>query len=191
VKSKWLDWTPGPEIIGKTADPKPTKPTKLGFDGFDGSPSADFPIIRAPKPSPVHDYERRLVPQPPSAPAGIGTILRYGGSCAPNQCPALPLGVRMVRYEPKSPPVSIDVCSVVVDVEKFIRTELRELDARLHAPTQIRGGWGVFTILDRLRQVGLELEIGATIEKVQTDPDAHPKSHQRDFGTPRGEGDTL
>jgi len=95
----------------------------------------------------------------------------------------------MVRYEPKSPPVAIDVCSVVVDVGKFIRTELAELDARLHSPVQIRGGWGVFTILDRLRQVGLELEIDATIEKVQTNPDAHPKSHQRDFGTPRREGD--
>jgi hypothetical protein len=77
----------------------------------------------------------------------------------PQKCPPLPAGVRLIRYEPKVPPVAIDVCSVVQDVEQFIQIELQELSARLHSPVQIRGGWGVFTILDRLRQVGLELEI--------------------------------
>src|SRR5437879_13797707 len=84
-------------------------------------------------------------------------ISRRGSSCAPSQCPALPLGVRMVRYEPKPPPVAIDVCSVVTDVEKFIQAELRELDARLHRPVKIRGGWGVFSIIVRLRPVGIGL----------------------------------
>jgi hypothetical protein len=82
----------------------------------------------------------------------------------------LPRGVRLVRYEPKPPPIAIDVCSIVVDVERFIQTELAELDARLHSPIQIRGGWGVFTILDRLRQVGLDLEIEPVLEKPQTGP---------------------
>lgn len=71
----------------------------------------------------------------------------------------LPLGIRLVRYEPKEPPVAIDLASVVYDVDKFIQVELRELEARLCSPVQIRGGWGVYAILDRLRQVGVELEI--------------------------------
>ena len=57
------------------------------------------------------------------------------------RCPLLPRGVRLVRFEPKPGPVAIDVCSVVVDVEKFIRAELAELNSRLHSPAQIRGGW--------------------------------------------------
>lgn len=83
--------------------------------------------------------------------------------------PCLPCGVRLLRYQPKAPPVTIDVCSVVVDVERFLQAELRELDARLHSPVQIRAGHGVFTILDRLRQIGVELEIDPTFEKVQTE----------------------
>jgi len=48
---------------------------------------------------------------------------------------------------------------VIVDVDLFIRRELAELDARLLSPIQIRGGWGVFTILERLSQAGMELEL--------------------------------
>ena len=80
---------------------------------------------------------------------------------APRGCPPLPRGIKVIRYQPKAPPLAIDTCSVVVDVEKFIRGELIELDARLHSPVQIRAGHGVFTILDRLAQVGLELAIEA------------------------------
>jgi hypothetical protein len=78
---------------------------------------------------------------------------------APKECPPLPAGVRLVGYRPKTAPVAIDVCSVVTDVDRFIRSELGELDARLHNPGQIRGGFGVFAILERLRQAGLQLEI--------------------------------
>jgi hypothetical protein len=100
----------------------------------------------------------------------------------------LPHGVRLVRYEPKPPPIAIDVCSIVVDVEKFIQTELAELDARLHSPIQIRGGWGVFTILDRLRQVGLELEIEPVLEKPRTGPIAAHKTSGVVFRTPTSDG---
>ena len=73
--------------------------------------------------------------------------------------PSLPRGVRLVRYEPKDPPIVLDVATVIVDVDLFIRRELAELDARLLSPIQIRGGWGVFTILERLSQAGMELEL--------------------------------
>lgn len=73
--------------------------------------------------------------------------------------PLLPRGVRLIRYQPKQPPVMVESFAVVTEVHKFIEAQLRELDARLHAPVQIRGGWGIFTILDWLAQCGVELEI--------------------------------
>ena len=86
-------------------------------------------------------------------------ILRELTPQGADDLPKLPKGVRLVHYEPKQPPVMIESHAVVTDVQKFIETGLRELDARLHAPVQIRGGFGVFTILDWLAQCGVELEI--------------------------------
>jgi hypothetical protein len=77
----------------------------------------------------------------------------------PPGCPAMPAGVRLIRWEPKTAPVAIDVCSVVVDVQQFIEAELRELDSRLNFPWTIRGGWTIPQILDRLRQAGVEVGI--------------------------------
>ena len=114
-------------------------------------------------------------------------LLRSSGS----QCPPLPKGVHLLRYEPKSSPVAIDVCSVITDVGLFIQRELEELNARLHSPVQIRGGWGVFAILDRLRQAGVELALEPTVN-----PDRQPaavaaqKLSPDDFGTPTGSGDS-
>lgn len=212
MNSKWLTWTPRAETIEKTPAMEPTKPTEPSFVGFEGSTLADCPIIRgseeqaggpcvleqSPASPPTKPTEagaqafqtskEQYSTKTPLVPAGIATTVRYGGSCAPVQCPSLPRGVRLVRYEPKAPPISIDVCSVVIDIEKFIRGELTELCARLHNPVQIRGGWGVFTILDRLRQVGLEVEIDAPPEKVQARPTTASRTPKDDFKTPTGDG---
>jgi hypothetical protein len=79
--------------------------------------------------------------------------------------PSMPKGVRLVRWEPKAAPLGIDVCSVVVDVPKFIEAELRDLNSRLNFPWTIRGGWSVPQILDRLKQAGVEVEIDLKAEK--------------------------
>ncbi|HKI11133.1 MAG TPA: hypothetical protein VKA02_03390 [Candidatus Acidoferrum sp.] len=71
----------------------------------------------------------------------------------------MPAGVRLVRWEPKPAPVAIDVCSVVVDVPKFIEMELHDLNSRINFPWTIRGGWTIPQILDRLAQAGVEVEI--------------------------------
>jgi hypothetical protein len=73
--------------------------------------------------------------------------------------PAMSRGVRLVRWRPKPAPVAIDVCSVVVDVPKFIEAELRELNSRLNHPWTIRGGFTVPQMLDRLAQAGVEVEL--------------------------------
>jgi hypothetical protein len=69
--------------------------------------------------------------------------------------PPMPEGVRLVRWEPKSAPVAIDVCSIVVDVPKFVQAELLSLNSRLNDPWAIHGGFTVPQILDRLAQAGV------------------------------------
>jgi hypothetical protein len=71
----------------------------------------------------------------------------------------IPNGIRLIRWESKTAPVAIDVCSVVVDVPKFIESELRALDSRLNNPGTIRGGFTVWQMLDRLAQAGLIVEL--------------------------------
>lgn len=79
--------------------------------------------------------------------------------------PTMPKGVRLVHWNHKSAPIGIDVCSVVVDIPKFIEAELRDLNSRLNFPWTIRGGFTVPQILDRLKQAGVEVEIDLKAEK--------------------------
>jgi hypothetical protein len=75
-------------------------------------------------------------------------------------CPyTLPAGVTLRSFTPQKGPVTITVCSVVVDVPKFIRHALAELDARLHNPIQIRAGDSAFHLLSKLADCGLELKL--------------------------------
>ena len=72
-----------------------------------------------------------------------------------SEAPPMPEGVRLISWEPKAAPVGIDVCSVVLDVPKFVQSELSALDSRLNNPWTIRGGFTVPQILDRLAQAGV------------------------------------
>jgi hypothetical protein len=46
IRSKWLDWQPADEIMEKSTGAKPTKPTEMGFVGFEGTAQRAFPITR-------------------------------------------------------------------------------------------------------------------------------------------------
>jgi hypothetical protein len=46
IRSKWLDWQPGNEIIEKSTRAQPTKPTEGVFVGSEGPAQRDFPITR-------------------------------------------------------------------------------------------------------------------------------------------------
>ena len=46
IRSKWLDWRPGDEIMAKSTHPQPTKPTESAFVGFEGTAQRFFPITR-------------------------------------------------------------------------------------------------------------------------------------------------
>ena len=71
----------------------------------------------------------------------------------------MPVGVSLIKYSPKGPPIAITTCSIVTDPEKFIRHTLGELDARLHHALQIKAGDSVFEILSKLGDCGLELRL--------------------------------
>ena len=73
--------------------------------------------------------------------------------------PPLPNGLRLISYAPQKPPVAVEQCSIVTNVELFIQSSLADLEDKLNHPNAIRWGWTVPQMLDRLRQVGLVIEI--------------------------------
>ena len=73
--------------------------------------------------------------------------------------PAMPPGVRLVAWEPKTPPVALATCSVVNDTEKFIISTLRQLDAALRGRSWAADNWSVRDLCERLEQVGVLVQI--------------------------------
>jgi hypothetical protein len=101
--NRWLNWTPGPKIIGKAPEPEPSKPSKThtepaeaNCDGFDGVGLGHFPIIRDDK-APIEN-EARPFPAPeagsheskiiekrdavgPTEPSVHRGVTQFGGDC--------------------------------------------------------------------------------------------------------------
>ena len=73
--------------------------------------------------------------------------------------PPMPNGVRLVRWAPKQPPVVLEQCSVVIDVDKFIFATLAQLRARLEGKDFLAGNWPLRELIERLEQVGIEVEM--------------------------------
>jgi hypothetical protein len=71
----------------------------------------------------------------------------------------MPAGVRLIRWEPVQVPVRISECSNVVDVELFIRTTLRQVEARLTGKGWLSGSWTLSTSIDRLAAVGCHVAL--------------------------------
>ena len=78
---------------------------------------------------------------------------------APPLPPPLPIGLRLISYVPKKPPVALEQCSIVTNLDLFIQTTFADLEAKLNHPTPNPWGWTVSQMLDRLRQVGLVIEV--------------------------------
>jgi hypothetical protein len=66
----------------------------------------------------------------------------------------MPAGVRLIRWEPKDPPIRLSDCATVTNTEKFIFTTLRQLDAQLQGKTWLAGNWGLSGLIARLEAVG-------------------------------------
>jgi hypothetical protein len=132
--SRWLNWTPSePRVIGDSPKIELTKLTKADSVSFVSASPRENHIIRDVETGPARPH---------------------------NGCPYhLPERVRLIGYTPRKPPIAVTVCSVVMDLPKFIQHALAELDARLHSPIQIRAGDSVFELLSKLSDCGLELRL--------------------------------
>jgi hypothetical protein len=71
---------------------------------------------------------------------------------------ATPLGVRIVGWNLKEPPVGIDTCSVVTDPALFARSTLVQLGVALAQPKRWVG-WSIPQLIDRLAQVGVNVAL--------------------------------
>jgi hypothetical protein len=73
--------------------------------------------------------------------------------------PAMPPGVRLVRWEPKAAPVILTHYAVVTDVPRYISMTLLELEAALAGKQWQAGHWSVRELVDRLEQCGIILQV--------------------------------
>jgi len=73
--------------------------------------------------------------------------------------PSMPAGVRLIRWEPKPPPVQLSRYETVTDVDRFTRSTLLQVEARLQGNSWLAGNWTLSTLLDRLAAVGCHVAL--------------------------------
>jgi hypothetical protein len=81
-------------------------------------------------------------------------LLREGGTPPP-----MPPGVRLLKWEPKEPPVMIVRMGIVSNVDNFVAATLLQLQARLEGKDFLAGNWSLRELVDRLDQVGVAVKI--------------------------------
>ena len=76
------------------------------------------------------------------------------------EVPAMPPGVRLVRWSLKEPPVAIEMCTtVVINPDRFAKSTLLQLQAALKGKRWLAGHWTTAELVERLKQVGVEVEL--------------------------------
>jgi hypothetical protein len=68
--------------------------------------------------------------------------------------PSMPLGLRLVQWNLKDPPVLIESSAIITDSEVFARATLEQLQIALENPKRWVG-WSVPQLIERLSQVGV------------------------------------
>jgi hypothetical protein len=98
-----------------------------------------------------------LVPELQQQREGIVALLQRRAALPP-----IPAGIRLVRWAPKQPPVVLEHCSVVNDVEKFARYTLEQLGHALEGRNWLAGNWSIRDLVERLEQVGVKVDVNRT-----------------------------
>ena len=129
-----MDWQPTRRIMADQPPKVATKPSKPGFVGFEGVPSAEISINKA-----------QIVP---AAPVDV----------ASGPTPSKSAGIRVVEWKLKEPPVAVETCAVVTDTALFARSTLEQLRIALAQPKRWVG-WSVPQLVDRLAQVGVRVTL--------------------------------
>jgi hypothetical protein len=76
--------------------------------------------------------------------------------------PPMPPGVRLLKWQPKDPPIAIVHMGIVSNVDKFVAATLLQLRARLEGKDSLAGNWSLRELVDRLEQVGVAVGIEST-----------------------------
>jgi hypothetical protein len=76
--------------------------------------------------------------------------------------PPMPLGVCLLTWRLREPPVVIDTCSVVIDPYRFALTTLEQLRLATAEPGRWVG-WTVPQLVDRLHQVGVHVALAGNL----------------------------
>ncbi len=84
-----------------------------------------------------------------------------------SQRPTMPAGVRLVRWEPLSPPFKVNRWLTVLDTDKFIRVTLEQIDARLNGIDWKAGNWTLSELIERLEAVGVSVALARDSERLQ------------------------
>jgi len=129
---RWRDWNP-PAILQKSQEHQLTKPTKATSKPI-------LSVLSVPT-LPVSEINAPSDSIPPNDPE----VARR---------PAMPAGVRLIRWEPKAAPVRLSKCSTVTDIDKFVHSTLRQVEARLYGKDWLAGNWTLSTLLARLEACG-------------------------------------
>ncbi len=72
---------------------------------------------------------------------------------------SMPPGIRLLKWEPKNPPIAIVRMGIVSNVPKFIADTLSQLQARLEGKDLLAGNWSLRELVDRLEQVGVVVKV--------------------------------
>ena len=80
--------------------------------------------------------------------------------------PEMPPGVRLIRWNLKQPPVAIEACAVVTDPSLFALRTLEQLKTVMVEPARWVG-WTLPQLIDRLRQVGVDVAVSEIGESIQ------------------------
>jgi hypothetical protein len=68
--------------------------------------------------------------------------------------PPLPPHVQLIRWAPVEAPIRLCRWETVIDIDAFIRSTLRQVEARLKGQTWLAGNWALSILIDRLAAVG-------------------------------------
>jgi hypothetical protein len=68
--------------------------------------------------------------------------------------PDMPAGVRLIHWDLKNAPVQLSRCETATDVDQFVRSTLRQVEARLRGKNWLAGNGTPTTLIDRLAACG-------------------------------------
>jgi hypothetical protein len=76
--------------------------------------------------------------------------------------PAMPPGVRLIKWKLRVPPIAIVEMGIVTDVNRFVAVTLVQLKSCMEGKNFLAGNWSLRELIDRLEQVGVAVEVEAT-----------------------------